>query len=132
MPYSYNPLIVAKLDKNKKYINDLEDVNTSGTVNGKVLTYQSGTWIPGVVAGVGDMLKAEYITGSGTVYNASRLEGDNDRHIWISANPVNNECISSRRHNLGQNISIVGHGGDVSVKCRYSGNDGDKGEWSRE
>ena len=57
-------------------LNDLEDVNTAGTANGKVLTFQSGTWIPEAVAGGGDMLKSVYVTGQGTVYNASRLEGE--------------------------------------------------------
>jgi hypothetical protein len=77
MPYSYNPLIAAKLDKNKKDLNDLDNVNTSGTVDGYVLTYGTtlDTWTP-EAGGAGDMLKADYVTGLGTVYNASRLSGD--------------------------------------------------------
>jgi len=76
MVLKYNPLLTVRLDDTKADLSDLEDVNCAGTVNGKVLTYQSGTWIPASVAGGGDMLKAEYVTGAGTVYNASRLEGD--------------------------------------------------------
>lgn len=79
MAYKYNPLLVGKLDRvgaGASRLSELDDVNTAGTVNGKVLTYQSGTWLPEAAAGAGDMLKAEYVTGSGTVYNASRLEGD--------------------------------------------------------
>ena len=75
-PYSYNPLLAGKLDINKKNLNDLEDVNTAGTVNGKVLAFQSGTWIPQTAAGGGDMLISQYVTGQGTVYNASRLAGE--------------------------------------------------------
>ena len=55
---------------------DLETVNCGGTENGKVLTYQSGTWVPQTPAGGGDMLISQYVTGQGTVYNASRLEGE--------------------------------------------------------
>jgi hypothetical protein len=73
MPYKYNPLLAGKLDLQTVNLNDLEDVNTAGTADGKVLSYQSGTWIPAAAA-VGDMLKNVYVTGQGTVYNASRLE----------------------------------------------------------
>jgi hypothetical protein len=79
MSYKYNPLLVGKLDRvgaGASSLGELDDVNTAGTVNGKVLTYQSGTWQPEAAAGGGDMLKAEYVTGSGTVYNASRLDGE--------------------------------------------------------
>jgi hypothetical protein len=54
----------------------LSDVNCAGTVNGKVLTYQNGTWIAETPAGGGDMLISQYVTGAGTVYNATRLGGD--------------------------------------------------------
>ena len=74
-PYSYNPLLAGKLDITKKNLNDLEDVSTAGTVDGYVLAWEqaSGTWKPSA-AGVGDMLISQYVTGQGTVYNASRLE----------------------------------------------------------
>jgi len=55
---------------------DLDDVNCAGTVNDKVLTFSSGTWIPQTPGGGGDMLKSVYVEGVGTVYNASRLGGD--------------------------------------------------------
>lgn len=56
-------------------LNDLEDVNTAGTVNGKVLTFQSGTWLPETPAGGGDMLKSVYDTdGDDIVDNSERLE----------------------------------------------------------
>jgi len=75
MSLKYNPLLRGGFDESKRNLNDLEDVNTAGTVNGKVLTFQSGTWKPAAVA-AGDMLKSDYVTGQGTVYNASRLEGE--------------------------------------------------------
>ena len=76
-PYKYNPLLAGKLDLKTVNLNDLEDVSTAGTTDGLVLTWEqsSGTWKP-AVAGAGDMLKSDYVTGQGTVYNASRLEGE--------------------------------------------------------
>ena len=77
MTLKYNPLLVGKLDQTGvDKLEELGDVNTAGTVNGKTLTYQSGTWIPATPGGGGDMLKSEYVSGAGTVYNASRLAGD--------------------------------------------------------
>ena len=76
-PYSYNPLLVGKLDINKKTLNDLEDINTAGTVNDKVLTYQNGTWIPQTPAGGGDMTRAVYdVNANDIVDNSERLEGE--------------------------------------------------------
>ena len=58
-------------------LNDLEDVNTAGTVNGKVLTFQSGTWLPETPAGGGDMLKSVYDTDNNSIVdNSERLEGE--------------------------------------------------------
>jgi hypothetical protein len=78
MAYKYNPLLSGKLDKvGANELKDLEDVTTSGTVNGYVLTYGTtlDTWTP-KTGGAGDMLKSDYVSGIGTVYNASRLEGE--------------------------------------------------------
>ena len=75
MALKYNPLLSGKLDLQTVNLSDLADVNTAGTADGKILSYQSGTWIPAAAA-VGDMLKSVYVTGQGTVYNASRLEGE--------------------------------------------------------
>ena len=77
MSLKFNPLLRGGFDESKRILNDLEDVNTAGTADGLVLAWEqsSGTWKP-AVAGVGDMLKSDYVTGQGTVYNASRLEGE--------------------------------------------------------
>ena len=80
MALKYNPLLSGKLDQvgaGVDKLGELEDVSTQGTVDGYVLSYEaaSGTWKPAAVA-AGDMLKSDYVTGQGTVYNASRLEGE--------------------------------------------------------
>ena len=75
--YKYNPLLVGKLDRiGVDTLGDLDDVNTAGTAQGYALTYGTtlDTWTPKAAAG--DMLISQYVTGAGTVYNASRLEGD--------------------------------------------------------
>ena len=52
MAYKYNPLLVGKLDQTGvDKLDELDDVNTAGTVNGKTLTYQSGTWVPETAGG---------------------------------------------------------------------------------
>ena len=73
----YNPLLTAKLDDTISDLGDLSDVSTQGTSDGYVLTFgtTSGSWKPSA-AGAGDMLKSDYVTGVGTVYNASRLGGN--------------------------------------------------------
>ena len=80
MALKYNPLLPGKLDQVGEGVDklgELEDVSTQGTVDGYVLSYEtlSGSWKP-VSPAVGDMLKSDYVTGQGTVYNASRLEGE--------------------------------------------------------
>jgi hypothetical protein len=76
--YKFNPLLAGKLDRvGVEKLGDLDNVSTLGTANGYVLTYGTtlDTWTP-KSSGAGDMLRSVYVTGSGTVYNASRLEGD--------------------------------------------------------
>ena len=77
MPIKFNPLLKGGFDETKRIINDLEDVNTAGTVNGDVLTFQSGTWIPQTAAGGGDMTRAVYdVNDNDIVDNSERLEGN--------------------------------------------------------
>ena len=77
MPIKFNPLLKGGFDETKRIINDLEDVNTAGTVNGDVLTFQSGTWIPQTAAGGGDMTRAVYdVNDNDIVDNSERLEGE--------------------------------------------------------
>ena len=77
--YKYNPLLVGKLDQiGANELNDLDDVNTAGTVGGYVLTYGTtlDTWTP-KAAGAGDMLKSVYDTSDdGVVDNSERLESE--------------------------------------------------------
>jgi len=45
MALKYNPLLTGKLDLQTVNLKDLADVNTAGTADGKILSYQAGTWV---------------------------------------------------------------------------------------
>lgn len=80
MPYKYNPLLAGKLDRvgsGVDRLDELKDVDTAGTADGYVLSYEeaSGTWKP-AAGGAGDMLKSQYDQNTnGTVDNSEQLEG---------------------------------------------------------
>ncbi len=113
------------------YLNDLDDVDTTGASDGKVLTYQNGMWVPGTGGGSGSVSWADItnkpttlsgygitdaipLTGSdritgklGPNTNNSIDLGSSD-YRWRNVYGINGSFSSSLTVG-GTNVSLAGH-----------------------
>ena len=106
-------------------LDDLDDVDTTGAANGKVLTYQNGMWIPGTGGGSGSVSWADItdkpttLSGYG-ITDAIPLGGSN--YITGTLRPNTNNSI-----NLGSSSyrwsSVYGVNGSFSSSLTVGGTD---------
>lgn len=106
-------------------LNDLDDVDTTGAANGKVLTYQNGMWVPGTGGGSGSVSWADItdkpttLSGYG-ITDAIPLGGSN--YITGTLRPNTNNSINLGSSNYRWS-SVYGVNGSFSSSLTVGGTD---------
>lgn len=112
-------------------LNDLDDVDTTGAANGKVLTYQNGMWVPGTGGGSGSVSWADItdkpttlsgygitdaIPLAGSSYITGKLEPNTNNSIDLGSSSYRwryvygvNGSFSSSLTVGGTDVSLDGH-----------------------